>query len=526
MKTMFKHTLSFILTAMMLFGICVFASAETNGTCGENVTWSFDENTGAFTVSGTGDIENYIDYTETPWYSVASSVKSITISNGITSIGNYAFAMFENAETVSIPESVTKIGDYAFYNCEKLQSFDIPENIMHIGDGSFYYSGYYNNESNWVDGELYIENCLLYAVEDKKGTYEIKPGTKLIASFAFLFTVEINELIIPESVEHICDNAFFQCVYLDKITVDKNNAYYLSDENSIVFNIEKTELVLYPAKNPQTSYEVPESVKKIGNGAFALAENLIEISLPSGLTHIGNWSFIYCHYLRSINIPAGVTYIGDGAFMGCVALEKFVIPYGITEIGEYTFAFCYGLKSITIPDTITSIGVQAMVFEETFGDVYYSGSEDEWNAIFVDKYNVSLDNATIHYNTVVVDYFFNENTQIIETPLSTTINYGETITLNCGLTNLPEGYRVVWGLEGNAVKINPTFEGLTCEVTSVGDGEVVIKAGVIDENGNPVRDNNGNYIVASQKLVSKMNVFDVIVDFFTRIFDFLFGLFR
>ena len=86
MKTMFKRTLSFILTAMMLFGICVFASAETNGTCGENVTWSFDENTGAFTVCGTGDIENYIDYTETPWYSVASSVKSITISNGITSI--------------------------------------------------------------------------------------------------------------------------------------------------------------------------------------------------------------------------------------------------------------------------------------------------------------------------------------------------------------------------------------------------------------------------------------------------------
>ena len=40
----------------------VFASAETNGTCGENVTWSFNENTGAFTVSGTGDIENYIDY--------------------------------------------------------------------------------------------------------------------------------------------------------------------------------------------------------------------------------------------------------------------------------------------------------------------------------------------------------------------------------------------------------------------------------------------------------------------------------
>ena len=69
---------------------------------------------------------------------------------------------------------------------------------------------------------------------------------------------------------------------------------------------------------------------------------------------------------------------------------------------------------------------------------------------------------------------------------------------------------------------NRLFQGVIHQMKDAIDRVI----GVIDENGNPVRDNNGNYIVASQKLVSKMNVFDVIVDFFTRIFDFLFGLFR
>lgn len=527
MKTMFKRTLSIILTAMMLFSICIFANASaTSGSCGENAMWSFDGITGTLAISGTGDMENFYNNEKAPWYSFADLVKSIKINDGITSIGDFAFAMFANAQNVSIPESVSKIGDCAFTDCKKILSFDIPENITHIGESSFFNTGYYNDEENWTDGELYLENCLLYAVEDKTGVYNIKPGTKLIASQAFILTIGISELVIPESVIHISKNAFFHCINLDKITVDKNNAHYFNDENGILFNKNKTELILYPSKHPQTSYSVPSSVKEIGSGAFLMAENLTEVFLPSTLITIGDWAFMYCHYLQKIDIPAGVNDICQGAFMGCIALKDFVIPYGITEIKDCTFMYCYGMESITIPDTVTSFGYGALLFGEDFTDIYFSGTEDEWNAITVGEGNVSIENATIHYNTVVVDYFFNDNTQIIETPSSTTINYGDTITLNCGIKNLPEGYRVVWGLEGDAVKINPTFEGLTCEVTSVGDGKVVIKAGVIDANSNPVKDSDGNYIVASQELISNMSLFDVIVDFFTRIFDFLFGLFR
>lgn len=526
MKTMFKRIISIFLAAMMLFSVCIFASASvTNGTCGENVTWSFDENTGTFTVSGTGDMDNYFTPEETPWYPLVDSVKSIKINNGVTSIGNCAFTWFENAETVTIPESVTKIGDHAFYDCSKLQHIDIPENIMFIGDASFYNTGYYNDESNWVDGELYIENCLLYAVEGKTGTYNIKPETKLIASFAFLYTIDITELVIPESVVYICKNAFFQCVNLNKITVDKNNNHYLSDDSGVLFNKEKTELILYPVKNPQTSYAVPLSVKTIGSGAFLMAEKLTDISLPSGLTIIEDWGFMYCYGLENINIPAGTKHIGQGAFMGCEAIKNIVIPYGITEIKNQTFLFC-GMQSITIPDTVTSIGNGALYFGEIVCDVYFSGTEDEWNAIETDETGICIGNVILHYNTVVVDYFFNENTQIIETPSSTTINYGDTITLNCGIKNLPDGYRVVWGLEGSAVEIKPSSDGLSCKVTSIGDGEVVVRAAVLDENSNPVKDNDGNYLTASQKLTSKASFFDIIADFFGRIFDFLLGLFK
>ncbi len=69
----------------------------------------------------------------------------------------------ENLTSVTIPNSVTNIGDYAFWGCDSLTSITIPNSIISIGANAFEWTGYYNNESNWTDGVLYIGNCLMNA---------------------------------------------------------------------------------------------------------------------------------------------------------------------------------------------------------------------------------------------------------------------------------------------------------------------------------------------------------------------------
>ena len=130
-------------------------------------TWQFDESTGTLTISGTGKMNDYScdSYngtyrTTAPWKDYYTSIKSVVIEEGITSIGDWAFTGCSltsitipesvtsigdwtftgcsSLTSITIPESVTSIGDYAFRGCSSLTSFTIPESVTSIGNGAFY----------------------------------------------------------------------------------------------------------------------------------------------------------------------------------------------------------------------------------------------------------------------------------------------------------------------------------------------------------------------------------------------------
>ena len=105
-----------------------------------------------------------------------------------------------------------------------------------------------------------------------------------------------------------------------------------------------------------SSLELPNSVQRIGNSAFAYS-GLQSISLPSGLTSIGDGAFEYTQ-LQSISLPSGLTSIGDGAF-NSTYISSIIIPSGVTAIGDYTFANCSMLNYFTIPNSVVSIGSYA-----------------------------------------------------------------------------------------------------------------------------------------------------------------------
>ena len=107
------------------------------GKCGEYLTWTLTKD-GVLTVSGTGAMHNFkfivdllplsaVAMSEenlevAPWIDYTTLITKVVIENGVTSIGDNAFAACENLAEVEIPETVTEIGDDVFYGCEALET--------------------------------------------------------------------------------------------------------------------------------------------------------------------------------------------------------------------------------------------------------------------------------------------------------------------------------------------------------------------------------------------------------------------
>ena len=290
-----------------------------------------------------------------------SSLTSVTIPESVTSIGNSAFCGCSSLTSVTIPEGVTSIDSYAFQGCSSLTSVTIPESVASIGRGAF-------------------QGC------SSLMSVTIPEGVTSIDSYAFSGCSSLTSVSIPEGVTSIDSDAFSGCSSLTSVSIPEG---VTSIGNSA-----------FQGCSSLTSVTIPEGVTSIGDCAFAGCSGLTSITIPESVTSIGNQTFQGCSKLTSVTIPEGVTSIGDWAFGGCSSLTSVSIPEGVTSIGTYAFYGCSGLTSVTIPEGVTSIGDWAFNGCDAITDVYYSGTEEEWQAIEIGNYNDALSDATIHYNYV------------------------------------------------------------------------------------------------------------------------------
>ncbi len=343
----------------------------------------------------------------------------------------------------TIPDSVTSICEEAFFCARNLRNITIPDSVTDIGISAFDSTGYYNNESNWENGVLYINKHLISMDSDIEN-YAIKPGTLTIADNAFAYKEELTnitipdsvtsigkdafiycrslaDITIPESVVRIGNEAFYGCENLTEISADENNEYFSSDESGILFDKNKSTLICYPSGKTEASYVIPAGVIAIGYAAFGQNNNLKSITISDGVTSIGDYAFWWCENLSSVIIPNGVTSIGvkafygcerltdviipdsvrsigDGAFYYCYGIESITIPYGVTNIGDDVFWGCDGLVEITIPDSVRSIGDYAFWECGSLTDVYYGGNQEQWNRVIIGTHNGDLIDAEKHFS--------------------------------------------------------------------------------------------------------------------------------
>ena len=129
---------------------------------------------------------------------------SYIIPNSVVNINNDAFKNCNNLQNVTIGANVTNIGSNVFNYCTNLTGIELSDNVMSIGENAFSNTGYYNNASNWEDGVLYIGNCLIKTkVNTGIESYNIKPGTQCISSYAFYDWKSLKSVNIPDSIRGI-----------------------------------------------------------------------------------------------------------------------------------------------------------------------------------------------------------------------------------------------------------------------------------------------------------------------------------
>lgn len=254
-----------------------------SGTCGENLTWTFNDESKELVISGTGNMDSFCSYIEVdhdgitvkgmniPWKDF--EIESVVISEGVTNISAIAFYDIQSLTSITIPSSVKVIESAAFASCWNLSNLVIPDGVEIIGNGAFQYCG------------------------------------------------NITHIYIPNSVTAIGISTFAGCDNLSIVTLGSNVSSIGKGAFSTCGILENIVL--------------PELLSTIEYRTF-FGSGLKSITIPSSVQSIDTLSFEDCFELTNVIIPDSVTYISNDAFKNC---ENIII-----ECKWNSYAHKYALK--------------------------------------------------------------------------------------------------------------------------------------------------------------------------------------
>ena len=265
---------------------------------------------------------------ETVTESAARSVKTADVTYPANEIPEDAFYSYVNDGKVSLtsitlPATLVSIGREAFLNTG-LKAVTLPETVTSIGDWAF-------------------------------------QGTSL------------QTITLPASVTSLGVNCFFDIATLQSISVAAANTAFTSS-GGVLYNKNKSRLIIYPVQRSQSSYTVPVGVEWIDYLAFYGNEHLATVQLPSTLNGIGNDAFGGCYNLNSINFPSSLQYIGDAAFFSTnISNVDLSACNGLTTIPGWAFQKC-SVSNLLLPASITTIQSYAFSICNNLTQVDWSGN--------------------------------------------------------------------------------------------------------------------------------------------------------
>lgn len=333
-------------------------------------------------------------------FALSDKLNSIWLPATIRKIGERAFAGC-SLRSIVLPDGLLEIGESAFDGCKNMSQMSFPINPLKICKNAFATT---NNleRVNIKSLKAWCENVI-----DGEGASPFWVSDAVIC----INDEPVRELVIPEGVVEIKDNAFLNISSISSLKLPHSlrkigaGAFGLAScIESVSFGDGVEEIGDYAFSGCERLGEVilPHTMKKIGARAFTLCEEMNKLSL-GGTELIGDEAFSCCGALSSLTIPAcvkvigkeafkrahikelkilgmpdlidkgafewceeiedfsfmGAKVIGDNAFCGCKKIKSVIIPSGTEIIGNSAFYNCEAIEVIELPDTITDIGVHA-----------------------------------------------------------------------------------------------------------------------------------------------------------------------
>ena len=314
-----------------------------SGDCGTDAHYAFNGSTGVLTISGTGAIENYTNISYQPWASYRGLITSVVIGNGITAIGDHAFNSLSNLTTVTFTStsSLTTIGQSAFAGCSSLASITIPAGVTTINQYAFNNTGLTSISipaSVETIGNFSFRNCASLATV----TFA-SPSSALtsIGSYAFAGTA-LTSVTIPATTNglSIGGQAFAVAGITSVSFASPSNVTTIDDRAFSGTGI--TSINIPATKSNLTLYRAFESCTSLATVTF---------DAPSKVTSIGMRTFEGCTALTTITIPASVGSVSSRAFRSCSNLKNvYFEPANCPSIANNTFQYCHAELKLWCPD--------------------------------------------------------------------------------------------------------------------------------------------------------------------------------
>ena len=282
-------------------GVTIYYNYYNNGT-------ELEVTKGGSYYSGSVDIPEEVTY--------------MSRTRKVTTIGSEAFYDCRGLTSVTIPNSVTSIGDDAFFSCSGLTSVTIPNSVTSIGKSAFY--GCTGLTSVTIGNSVTSIGYYVFYGCSGLTSVTIPNSVTTIGHDAFLGCSGLTSVTIPNSVTSIGGKAFLECTGLTSVHITDLAAWCKIAFNGSYSNPLYYAHHLYLNGEEIKDLVIPNSVTSVRDEAFASCTGLTSVTIPNSVTSIGDYAFDSCTGLTSVTIPNSVTSIGVAAFRSCSGLTSVI----------------------------------------------------------------------------------------------------------------------------------------------------------------------------------------------------------
>ncbi len=292
-------------------------------------------------------------------------------SNGLVYVGKVAYKYkgdMQRNTKITVKSDTVSISESAFKDCANLTAILIPSSVKHIDKYAFY-NCQGLTKLNFNDGIERIENDAFGSCE-KLTSVNFSKTLKSIGAFAFVECKKLSEITIPQSVTSVGEYAFSGCENLASVTVSDDLPYvggrafektkWLNSQPDGVVYIGKSAYGYKGDMPKNTELFLKSGITNISGYAFYEEKNLTSVKIPETVNRIGNWAFLDCEGLKNVNIPDGVKRIESWTFSNCSSLTNITVPDSVTVLDGLAFSYCTNLKNIELSKNLTEIGMGAL----------------------------------------------------------------------------------------------------------------------------------------------------------------------